>query len=456
MTENPLEPDAKATLALRTRLLLVLTLCWAAASGLCLWLVSWLGDAVLLPILLLAGGLALLLSAWLTRRLEQALKAMELGLLNLIDNDFSVSLPVDSDPQLRQLALLFNQASAALRHERQHLYQRELLLDKVIQNSPNLMLLLDASGHIIYANDAARLALHSGKPITGMTLASLAADSSAKVAAMLIDRRDGLFSVEAGDDRDEFETWHLSRGRFSLNGLEHQLILLRQMTRELSRQEVAVWKKVIRVISHELNNSLAPMRSMVHSGRTLSANLDEPRLQLIFDTIDKRTAHLSDFIEGYARFARLPNPVKKPLALATLCQGLALQTPFRLVGELPVEPLLADETQLEQVLLNLLKNAHESGSPADEITLAAQFRQVQAQTPAGFVIEVADRGQGMSAEVLAQALLPFYSTKQQGTGLGLALCREIIEAHNGQIHLRNRHAGGLSVRLWLPAQESQI
>ncbi|AZQ11804.1 sensor histidine kinase [Shewanella khirikhana] len=449
MADDKHEP--LAALGLRARLLLAIAFSWALGSALVWLVVSRFGVDWLLPSLALGALLSLMLSAWLTRRLSNALKSMELGLLNLIDNDFSASLPGSDDPVLSKLSSLFNRASETLRRERQHLYQRELLLDKVIQNSPNLMLLLDSSGHIIYANDSARHELHGGKAITGMTLTALAAAIGEPMAPILTGDTDGLFTLEREGDS---ETWHISRGRFTLNGFEHQLILLKQMTRELSRQEVAVWKKVIRVISHELNNSLAPMRSMVNSGRMLAGKLDEPRLNLIFDTIDKRTAHLGEFIEGYARFARLPRPIKAPVDMARLCHELGLQTPFVVVGELPAEPLIADEVQLEQVLLNLLKNAHESGSAPQEVAMAVRPQPASAASPAGVVIEVMDRGPGMSPEVLSQALLPFYSTKQQGTGLGLALCREIIEAHDGRISLQNRSGGGLAVQLFLPAQSA--
>ncbi|WP_275944532.1 PAS domain-containing sensor histidine kinase [Massilia sp. Se16.2.3] len=124
---------------------------------------------------------------------------------------------------------------------------------------------------------------------------------------------------------------------------------------------------------------------------------------------------------------------------------LAAQVDFRVVGELPPEPALADQAQLEQALLNLLKNAHESGSAPQEVAL--QVRRVQDVLR----IDVVDRGAGMSEAVLTNALVPFYSTKRSGTGLGLALAREIAEAHGGRILLSNRDGGGLAVTLILPA-----
>jgi signal transduction histidine kinase len=120
--------------------------------------------------------------------------------------------------------------------------------------------------------------------------------------------------------------------------------------------------------------------------------------------------------------------------------------PFQLQGALPLRPGNFDASQLQQVLINLLKNAAESGSRPDDISVCVHDH---VET---FVIEVADRGTGLAADVLRDALLPFYSTKATGTGLGLTLCREIVEAHGGRLSLANRPDGspGAIVTLWLP------
>jgi two-component system, NtrC family, nitrogen regulation sensor histidine kinase NtrY len=121
---------------------------------------------------------------------------------------------------------------------------------------------------------------------------------------------------------------------------------------------------------------------------------------------------------------------------------------FSLAGNLPPRVLSCDTAQIEQALINLLKNAAESGAEPHSIELAVTLApQGHGQ---GFVIEVRDRGPGFSAAALEHALVPFYSTKAAGTGLGLTLCREIIEAHGGRLRIANREGGGAAVSFWLP------
>ena len=442
-------------LSLRTKVVLsnMLSCLLAAMAGALVWLT--LGDNSLWLAVLLMLAVCYFCSMWLTKRLSDNLQALEIGLLNFKDNDFSVSLHPYGEPQLDALVSLYNQASAKLRSERQFIYQRELMLDKVIQNSPNVMLLVDDSQRVIYANGAARHLFNHGVKVEGMLLPELIAMLPEALKTALNSEQEGLFSMGSSSgysiDENDVETWHISRGRFTQNNQQHHLILLKQLTKELNRQEVAVWKKVIRIISHELNNSVAPIASMVNSGRFLTQHLDNTKLQLIFDTIENRTSHLSQFISHYAQFAKLPLPQKQLIDWPKMTQQLAQQYPFQVLSALPQIPIKLDAVQLEQVLINLLKNAHESGADADSVALI--FEDIT-HPVAGLLIKVNDQGSGMSSEVLSQALLPFYSTKQSGTGIGLPLCREIIEAHGGRISLQSRPEGGLSVKVWLPAQQS--
>ncbi|WP_394147316.1 sensor histidine kinase [Shewanella atlantica] len=443
--------------SLRTKLILGAILASQVGTGLSMLLMQQLihpqtligtSSFVFVLILISAGICAWVISHLATRTLATSLDALEVGLLNFKDNDFSVTIPVGGDRQLQALTTLFNESAETLRQERQYIYQRELLLDKVIQSSPNVMLLLDDEQRIIYANNAARHLFNKGVRIEGLNLLTLLESVSDELSRALQNPKGGLFSL-AGSEEGEDETWHLSRGQFLLNGQYHHLLLLKQMTHELNRQEVAVWKKVIRIISHELNNSVAPIASMVNSGRMITRELNDPKLSMIFDTIEDRTNHLSQFIFNYARFAKLPLPKRSAVDWHKLTEQLAQHYSFKLLGELPESEGSLDLIQMEQVLLNLLKNAHESGSAADGITLSIEASKLVDGT-SGINIEINDEGSGMPPEVLKQALLPFYSTKQSGTGLGLPLCREIIEAHDGRISLHNRDDVGLCVRVWLP------
>ena len=368
-------------------------------------------------------------------------RALTDGAESLKDNDFSVSVALDRSDELGELVAAHNELGGALRDERQSLFQRELLLDTVIQTTDIALVLVNANDQIVYSNGAARQLFNDGRAVNGHRFAKLldSAPSAFREAVEL--ERDGLFTIEGAEP----QTYHVSQDAFTLNAQPHRLYLFKQLTQELGRQEVATWKKVIRVISHELNNSLAPISSLAHSGQKLvSQQGDDERLATIFSTIEDRSSHLKNFIGSYARFARLPTPRPESVDWPAFLDGLQNALEFRVVGDVSDIDCQVDPTQFEQVLINLLKNAHESGSAPEDIVLAAESH------PGKTVITVTDRGGGISEDVLQHALLPFYSTKATGTGLGLPLCREIIEAHGGRLSLINVPDTGLQVRISLP------
>src|SRR6185437_14848809 len=395
----------------------------------------------------LAIGLVLLLLAaiWLAGRamapVSRLLRALEGAVASYRDGDFSFSISASRRDELGELIRMHNDLGHTLREQRQHLAQRELLLDTVVQNTPVALVLTDASGRVAYANIASRHLFNEGRSLIGLDFAELLAGAPDLLRQAVDSGEDALLTVDM--DGSE-ETFHLSQRAFRLQGRPHRLQSFRRMTRELSRQEVATWKRVIRVISHELNNSLAPISSLAHSGAELARRGDVERLPSVFATIGERARHLHGLIAGYASFAKLPTPQLVNVEWPAFLEGLALHCRYRLVGSMPKRPARFDAAQIEQVLINLVKNAHEAGGADDEVALSI------VETANEVRIEVADRGPGMSEVVLSQALLPFYSTKRSGTGLGLALAREITEAHGGRIALANREGGGLRVTLFLP------
>jgi nitrogen fixation/metabolism regulation signal transduction histidine kinase len=408
--------------------------------------------------LTLAGGLpraawagAVVLAAFLpvtvyvTQQLLGPVFAMFRALTGTVasyrDGDFSFSLAWSRRDELGELVDAHNALGDTLRGQRLSLVQRELLLDTMVQNTPVAMLLFDHRGRVSYANLAARKLLNDGRRMDGLALDELLARAPAPLRDAVARGGDGLLSVER---EDEEEIYYLARRGFRLNGRAHELFVLRHLTAELRRQEVRTWKKVIRVISHELNNSLGPLASLAQSGGDLVRLGEHEQLERVFDAIAERARHLEGFIQGYARFAKLPAPHLENVGWGDFIERLRRHAPFELEGSLPDAPARFDPAQLEQAVLNLLRNAHESGSPPEHVQIRVR------RLPGSVALDVCDRGPGMSEAVLSQALLPFYSTKRGGTGLGLALVREIAEAHGGRVALTHREAGGLNVSVILP------
>jgi len=396
-----------------------------------------LTGALMLPI---AWGLASLLLMPLSR----LLRALESTVLSYRDGEFGSAIAADPPGGLSELSSLMrlhSELGQALREQRQHLAQRELLLDTVVQNTPVALVLTDARERIAYANIAARQLMDRGRSLAGRDLDEVLAQAPDDLRQAFAGAQDGLFSVVLDGEEERF---HLSMRDFRLQGQPHRLRLLRRMTRELSRQEVASWKRVIRVISHELNNSLAPISSLAHSGAELARRGMHERVPGVFASIGDRAQHLHQFLAGYARFAKLPAPVLASVEWSSFIESLAAHYPFTLSGELPGAPGRFDAAQMAQALINLLKNAHESGSAPEGVCLSVGVPRED------WRIEVGDRGPGMTETQLSQALLPFYSTKRSGSGLGLALAREIAEAHGGRIAMGNRDGGGLWVAISWP------
>ncbi|WP_102945923.1 ATP-binding protein [Stenotrophomonas sp. VV52] len=445
------------TFRLFLRLLPVLALAAAGPWLLAYWMDRGWAVALVSTLVLLA------LMWWTLRRatapVRSLLRALSGTTSTYRDGEYNFSVYWPGNDELGDLVQAHRELGDVLREQRQGLVQRELLLDTMVQNTPVSMLLLTNGGdgvqRVVFSNLAARKLLHNGWKLEGQAMQHVLETMPVELRDAIERGGDSLFAVrgpgdeaEDGDEDDE-QVYHLSRRNFHLNGRPHDLLLIRLLTAELRRQEVQTWKKVIRVISHELNNSLAPIASLAHSGGELVRRGKTERLEEVFTTIEERSRHLEGFIRGYARFAKLPQPQLQNVQWKQFLGGLQLQIPFRM-AEIPDDLQgRVDIAQLGQALLNLLKNAHEACSEAEPPNDDVELRLTR--LPQWLRIEVLDRGKGMNEAVLQNALMPFYSTKRNGTGLGLALTREIVEAHGGRVSLQNRREGGLCVAIFLPA-----
>lgn len=388
---------------------------------------------------IVAGAVILGTIAWCSHMIVARVTELHAVLGNALaafrDGDFSIRLTPRGDREIAELKRLYNELADAVRADRSDIHQKEVLLDTMLQRTPMAVLLLNAAERIVFSNAAARELFAGGARLDGRPLAEILPTLEAAVAAALAGPDDTIF-------RWDVETFHLTQRVFRLNLQEHRLVLVERLTPELRRQEIDVWKRAIRIMNHEINNTVAPISSLFHSARLAQAKPEHRhRLEEIYGLIEERLTHLKGFLEGYAQFARLPEPRKERTSWSEILEAARALYPFDIEG-MPSLAANIDRAQMQQVLINLVKNAHEADS--GEVTVSVQ--------PAGndCVIQVLDRGRGMSEEVMRQALVPFYTTKPHGTGLGLALANEIVDAHGGRMRLAAREGGGTVVTLWLP------
>jgi nitrogen fixation/metabolism regulation signal transduction histidine kinase len=247
--------------------------------------------------------------------------------------------------------------------------------------------------------------------------------------------------------------WEVRRTTFRLGGLPHDLLVLSDVSRPLREQERQAWQRLIRVIGHELGNSLGPIKSIAGSLETLLQRDPPPAdwredMRRGLQVIESRTDSLSRFTGAYARLARLPAPKPAPIVLKQFLQrlaGLDTRVPIHLRAG-PDLTISADADQLEQLFINLLRNAADATLETGTGSVTIGWRRQRDAVE----IWVDDEGPGLSNT--ANLFVPFFTTKPGGSGIGLVLCRQIAEAHDGALRLENRtDRKGCRAVLTLPA-----
>ena len=235
--------------------------------------------------------------------------------------------------------------------------------------------------------------------------------------------------------------WSIRRTEFRENGVPHVLVMIQDLSRSLREEERQAWKRLIRVMGHELNNSLAPIKSI---SATLDSLIGKQNMDLSIkedledglNVIQKRAEALSRFVEDYSKIARLPPPHKQRFRLRNSIDHIVDLQDFKgwkiELEECCDMELFADEAQIQQLLINLTKNAIEANQTTGGKTYIRCRKQLN-----DIVIEVIDEGQGLSET--DNLFIPFYSTKPGGSGIGLILSQQIAENHEGSLELTNRH-----------------
>ena len=391
------------------------------------------------------GVAALLIKHYLTPLVE-TIDALDVGVRSFKNNDFSITIHNKEYEELGRLLDTFNELATVLRLQRVSLFQREQLLNRVIQETPVALILTDSNNRIMLSNLAAKNLLDYHQRLDGELLPPLIQGMPSALQQATLQKQSGLFSEMLEHQKISYS---LTCHHIELSNQPHHLFLYKNLTRDISRKESDIWKKAIRLISHELNNSLAPLKSLTSSAKKI---IDAPEhlhmLPGIFDTISERIENLHIFLTQYATYARLPQPLLTQVSLNELIAKTASMMDVRAI--IPDESVVieADRAQLEQALLNLIKNAKESGTELNDVKVALKTSAMFAE------ISVSDRGQGMTEQQLQQALMPFYTTKNHGSGLGLALCNDIVVAHSGNLVINNlyheQEIVGLQVNIRLP------
>jgi nitrogen fixation/metabolism regulation signal transduction histidine kinase len=250
--------------------------------------------------------------------------------------------------------------------------------------------------------------------------------------------------------------WGMRRSTFRESGIPHQLLVLTDLSRPLREEERQAWQRLIRVLGHELNNSLAPIKSMAGTLEGMLQRQPRPAdweddLHRGLEVIASRSAALSRFMDAYARLARLPTPKLQTVEVGALVRrvvGLDRRTYITLVPgpELTIE---ADADQLEQLLINLLCNAVDAAlETAGGVSVGWTRHGGQLE------VRIQDEGPGLSNTT--NLFVPFFTTKPKGSGIGLVLSRQIAEAHGGNLTLENRKdRTGCEAKLRLPLQGSR-
>ena len=401
---------------------------------------------------LLVAGFWIGFAAAMRGRVIRPLQTMANLLSALREGDFAVrARGARRDEPLGDDMAEINTLSRTLQDQRLSALEATALLRTVMEEINIAIFAFDSDRKLRLANHAAQLLL--AKPaerILGRDAAEIGlADCLDGEPARLL-----TLSFPGGSGR-----WGMRRSPFREGGRPHDLVVIADLSRTLREEELQAWQRLVRVLGHELNNSLAPIKSIAGS---LGAMLKrEPRapdweddMRSGLDIIAARAEGLARFMEAYARLARLPQPKLAPCALAPLVQRVvALETRVPLQNlEGPALTLACDAAQIEQLLINLIKNAvdatlEQRAAGRADSGVRLRWRKDKAANFVEIILE--DDGPGIAQTT--NLFVPFFTTKPEGSGIGLVLCRQIAENHGGSLMLANRTgSSGCVATLRLP------
>jgi len=433
-------------LVLLASLPLLLLLVWVMVyAGISIWLVLLTG---------LIGGLVILYSGYsIYQKLNYQFRSISNLLEALIQGDYALRARTgQNNGALDELVVAINGLAKRLSHQRWESVESQLLLRTIIDHIDVAIIALKQDNQISFVNPAAKNLFQLDDAVTPNELLQQLA-----FVQEFTSGRNQVVELSLGNQQGRFNV-HVEEFRES--GEQHKLLFITDIRSLLRTEERKAWQNLVRVISHEINNSLSPIASISQTLKRIierDANTEHVAEDLRegLTIISERARGLSQFVDSYRQLAKLPEPQLQQVSIRQLVEkivALFKDTQINIETETDFL-LLLDPVQFEQVLINLLKNALEALAQNDSLN--------QPQIPPAsaiiinwylarpfFKLNICDQGAGISNP--DNLFVPFYSTKKQGSGIGLVLCRQIVEAHNGRLTLSNQDAGGCCASVELP------
>ena len=378
------------------------------------------------------------LSLKLFRALFKPIELVSAGVETLKHRDFSSTLLAIHQPEIDRLIAVYNQMIEHLREERIRLQEQHFFLDKVLSASPSGIITLDFEEGVATANrSAARMLQISPEFLAGKKLAEIPSPFAVALSGLPVGASHVL--PLQGSRRVKCH-----KAQFLDRGFYRSFILMEELTEELRRSEKTAYEKLIRMMSHEVNNSIGAVHSLLHSCLHYKSQLradDRHDYENALHVAMARTEHLSGFMRGFAEVVKIPPPRRQPVEMhlllekiATLFHAESHKRRIRWVWKIEKErePLAVDAVQMEQALVNIIKNAMEAIGTDGVIAVHMGRRG-----PRRF-LAIEDSGAGIPQEVQAQLFTPFFSTKSGGQGLGLTVIQEILSNHQFDFALESK------------------
>jgi two-component system nitrogen regulation sensor histidine kinase NtrY len=395
----------------------------------------------------LTAFLAILLIMYCTITVDHSLNFHLATVMNLVEslnnNEFSMrGKRSGRNDSMDGLICMINRLSESMNQQRLEVRQQQYLVRKIMNNIDVAIFAFNDKGEISFVNKGAGQ-LFGQKPLSmqGRVLDSLEIND--------------LLQCDSGDVME----WHFPKksGKFQINqdayyenSRRQTLLFVTDVSELLRGQEHKAWKNLLRVLSHEINNTLTPIASLSQVLREfLPAEKDEHLTEVDggLKIIEERSKNLKSFIESYRKLTQLPVPSKSLQNIDVLVRGLLPLFEHRKINIVCCQSSVKvniDPVQIQQLFINVFKNADEAMvDPQGSITVSCEFRKHN------LIIDILDQGTGITNK--SNLFVPFYSTKSHGSGIGLTLCRQIAENHNGYFSIDNRDdMQGCVARLILP------